>query len=93
LVCPVRSRSVTPLQALNLLNSPFVLERTEALAKRLEQEAGPSAEAQISAAYRLLFGREASAEELAAARKLVEAYGLPALCRGLLNSNEFLILP
>ena len=93
LVCPVRSRSVTPLQALNLLNSPFVLERTEALAKRLAQEAGPSAEAQISAAYRLLFGREASAAELAAARKLVEAYGLPALCRGLLNSNEFLILP
>jgi hypothetical protein len=40
-----------------------------------------------------LFGREASAAELAAAGKLVEAYGLPALCRGLLNSNEFLILP
>lgn len=93
LVCPIRSRSVTPLQALNLLNSPFVLERAESLAKRLQQEAGPEAEAQISAAYRLLFGREVSAEELVAAGKLVDAYGLPALCRGLLNSNEFLILP
>jgi mono/diheme cytochrome c family protein len=93
LVCPVRSRSVTPLQALNLLNSPFVLGRAEALAKRLEQESGPSTEAKISAAYRLLFGREVSAEELAAAGKLVDAHGLQALCRGLLNSNEFLILP
>jgi hypothetical protein len=59
----------------------------------LEQESGPSTEAQISAAYRLLYGREVSAEELAAAGKLVDAHGLQALCRGLLNSNEFLILP
>jgi hypothetical protein len=93
LVCPVRSRSVTPLQALNLLNSPFVLGRAEALAERLKREAGSEVNSQIAAAYPLLFGREGTAEEIRAADKLVTEHGLTALCRGLLNSNEFLILP
>jgi len=92
-VCPVRSRSVTPLQALNLLNSPFVLGRAATLAGRLQAEAGDQAAAQIDAAYRLLFGRSATEPERIAAERLVAQYGLTALCRALLNSNEFLILP
>ncbi len=92
-VCPVRSRSVTPLQALNLLNSPFVLGRAEALARRLEEEQGASVPDQIGRAYQLVYGRAASPAELAAAEKLVGKFGLPALCRALFNSNEFLILP
>ena len=41
-VMPKRSRSTTPLQALNLFNSQFMLQQAELLAKRLEGEAeGP----------------------------------------------------
>jgi hypothetical protein len=34
--------------------------------------------------------REPAAAELAASVKLVEAHGLPSLCRALFNANEFL---
>jgi glucokinase len=59
----------------------------------LQAEAGDQAAAQIDAAYRLLFGRSATEPERIAAERLVAQYGLTALCRALLNSNEFLILP
>ena len=87
---PKRTRSTTPLQALNLLNSPFLLTEAEVFAKRVTQEAGVEAEPQVRQAFRLAFGREADAEETADAVKLVEAHGLPALCRALFNANEFL---
>jgi hypothetical protein len=92
-ICPVRSRSVTPLQALNLLNSPFVLGRAAVLAGRLQAESGEQPAAQIRTAYQLLYGRAVTEPELQAAERLVADYGLVALCRALLNSNEFLILP
>ena len=92
-ICPVRSRSVTPLQALNLLNSPFVLGRAAVLARRLQAESGAQPAAQIRTAYQLLYGRAVTEPELQAAERLVADYGLVALCRALLNSNEFLILP
>ena len=41
LVTPRRSSSTTPLQALNLFNSRFVLDQAERLARRLRAEAGP----------------------------------------------------
>ena len=37
---PLATESVTPLQALALLNNPFVLNQCEQLARRLEQIAG-----------------------------------------------------
>ncbi len=37
-VAPKRSRSTTPLQAFNLLNSMFVMQQAELFAKRLEDE-------------------------------------------------------
>ena len=40
-VCPRRSRSTTPLQALNLLNSSFLVQQSELLAKRVERESRP----------------------------------------------------
>ncbi|HIA18033.1 MAG TPA: DUF1553 domain-containing protein, partial [Planctomycetaceae bacterium] len=39
-VVPKRSRSTTPLQALNLFNSTFVVQQAQILSKRLEREAG-----------------------------------------------------
>lgn len=93
LVMPRRSNSTTPLQALNLFNSRFVLRQSEVFADRLRREAGPDTPAQVTRAWQLAFHRSPSPAEAGAARALVESTGLPALCRALLNSNEFLFIP
>ncbi len=51
-----------PLQRLFFMNSDFVQQQAELLAQKLEGE--PSREARIQKAYRLIFGRAATAEEL-----------------------------
>lgn len=89
-VTPKRTSSTTPLQALNLLNSPFAIQQAGFLAERVMTEAGKQVEAQVRRAFQLAFMREPAAEELVASAKLVEAHGLPALCRALFNTNEFL---
>jgi hypothetical protein len=87
---PRRPVSTTPLQALNLLNSPFVLQQAGTFAKRLEREAGADVAAQVRLAFRLAFAREATDGEGAAAVALVEKHGLAAFCRAMFNANEFL---
>jgi len=91
-VMPRRSRSTTPLQALNLLNSRFMTQQAELLAERLRRATEDPAE-QIDRAFCLLYGREADPSEAAAARQLATDHGLPAVCRAMLNANEFLFLP
>jgi len=86
-VAPRRTVSITPLQALNLLNSPFVVQQAGFFAGRVEKDADP-----VVGAFRLAFQRSPRAEELAAARELVAKHGLPALCRALLNANEFVFV-
>jgi hypothetical protein len=87
---PRRNVSTTALQALNLLNGPFVTQQSEEFAKRVRAEAGDDVERQVARAFRVAFGRDADAEETAAAKQLVEQHGLAALCRALFNANEFL---
>jgi hypothetical protein len=84
-----RNVSTTALQALNLLNAPFILQQSELFAKRLAREA-PDTDARIQLAFRLALARDPDAEELAAARQLIAGHGLPAFCRALFNANEFL---
>jgi hypothetical protein len=86
---PRRTVSITPLQALNLLNSPFLLQQSEIFAKRLQQASADAAE-QLRLAFRLAFGREATESEQRAAANLIRDHGVPALCRALFNANEFL---
>ncbi|MCA9177383.1 MAG: DUF1553 domain-containing protein [Planctomycetales bacterium] len=89
---PKRSRSTTPLQALNLLNSAFVLQQSEHFAKRLAMECD-SDEQRVSRAYALCYGRPAAAEEITAALELVAATNWTQFARALLNSNEFVFIP
>lgn len=91
-VIPVRSRSTTPLQALNLLNSEFLLQQAGILADRLQREAGDDWSAQIETAFRLLFARTPASEETEWARQLIDQHGPVAFCRAMLNANEFLFL-
>ncbi len=54
-----RPVSTTPLQALNLMNSDFVVEQSELIAERARQEAGEDLRAQIRRVFELLLGRTA----------------------------------
>jgi len=88
-----RIESTTPIQALNLFNSVFTLEQSEAFAARVKQEAGTDTAKQITLAYQLALSRKATSEEMREVEELVRENGLAALCRALFNSNEFLFVP
>lgn len=88
-----RRESTTPVQALNLFNSRFTLEQSEAFAARVRKEAGEDIARQIHRAYQLALNRDATAAELRDTEPVVRQHGLATLCRALFNSNEFLFLP
>ena len=92
-VVPKRSRSTTPLQALNLLNSPFVNQQAQLLAERLRREAPQSPPKQVRQAYELCFGRPAADDEAGAALAFIDQQGMAQFCRALLNANEFVFIP
>jgi mono/diheme cytochrome c family protein len=90
---PRRSRSTTAIQALNLFNSPFAVDRAAQFAARVEA-ARPNAPAeQLNHAFELAFGRSATAEEHAVMDEAIKNHGLATISRVLLNSNEFLLIP
>jgi mono/diheme cytochrome c family protein len=88
-IAPARGSSITPLQALNLLNSPFVLQQARLFAGRIENEAGAEPEAQVQRAFLLAFGRPADQSEILAGAAVVREHGLWVLCRALFNAHEF----
>jgi hypothetical protein len=89
-VTPRRNVSTTPLQALNLLNSPFIMEQAEIFAQRLRKDAGPEAGRQIRRAFLLALGRKPSPVEQQAAAELIQNQSLALFCRALFNANEFI---
>ncbi|MEO6036061.1 MAG: DUF1553 domain-containing protein [Verrucomicrobiota bacterium] len=89
-IAPRRNSSTTPLQALNLLNSTFILQQAEIFAKRLEREAGNDAASQTRTAFELVFARKPDRTELAVSEKLIREHGLQTFCRALFNANEFI---
>ena len=90
-IAPRRSRSITPLQALALLNSPFMAQQAGILSARLEREAADPP-ARVDRLFLLVNGRLPDAEEKKGALDLAAEAGLPALCRALLNSSEWLFI-
>jgi hypothetical protein len=97
-----RRQSTTPIQALNLFNSPFTLAEAKAFAARIEadvaarQGAAGGADlvpAWIDRAYELAFSRRPDAAERSLVEPIVREHGLPMLCRVLFNANEFLFIP
>ena len=92
----VRARrpiSTTPLQALNLMNSDFVMEQSQFIASRARKDAGSETRAAVAGCFELILGREPSASELIACEKIAESDSLDIVCRALINSNEFAFLP
>jgi cytochrome c553 len=83
--CERRAVSTTALQALTLLNDDFVAEQAGYFAARVEEAAGADAARRVERAFQIAFARPPDAEE----RKRAAAYPLAALCRILMNANEF----
>ena len=90
LPAPKRISTTSPLQALSLLNSAFIVDQAAALASRIEAQAEGGAATHVRTAWQLAFGRSPNASEAAKAEELVADHGLKSLARALLNSNEFL---
>jgi hypothetical protein len=101
--CTRRATSTIPLQALALLNSEFISARAEALAARIEREAGARSEDRVAQAFLLVLGRAPSeGERLAAGEFLArqpgaypeqqdaEARVWRDFCQSLLASNAYL---
>jgi hypothetical protein len=86
---PRRNTSTTPLQALNLLNDPFVRDQAARFAQRVQRESGKAVRDQVQHAFRLAFGRAPTEREQAASIAMVEGHDLTALCWILFNANEF----
>jgi hypothetical protein len=87
---PVRGTTNTALQALALLNDPFMVRQASHFADRLAKAGDRPA--QVQAAYRLALGRAPTAEETAALTAYAGRHGLPQMCRVLFNTNEFLFV-
>lgn len=85
--CPRRNESVVAPQALSLLNGPLAVECARTFAARLDPKAW--GEDSVRQAFALAFQRAPDAEELEACLRLARSRGLAALCRSLLNANEF----
>jgi len=88
---PVRNASITPLQALSLLNNDFIAVHSKAMATSLEKE-NKEREKQIVGACERVWGRSPLKEERDEMLAYVAKHGLANLCRLLFNSNEFLFV-
>ncbi len=92
MVVPKRSRSTTPLQALNLLNSRFIMQQADLFAKRLQADSETIPE-QITRAWELCFQRPPTDEELADSAVFIKQEGIQQFTRAILNANEFVFIP
>jgi hypothetical protein len=94
--------TTTPMQALLMVNSPFMLKQADGFAERLRKEHPADEPARLDAAYRLAFGRPPNSIEKHRALAFVDkqskrvkiggdrAVAWTDLCHVLLNASEFL---
>ncbi len=90
---PKRTRSITPIQALGLLNSPFVLRQAEFATERIRQELSQTdTECAIRRATQLIWLRDPDPSEMKQLTQLARNHGLEQVFRVLFNSSAFLYL-
>ena len=102
MVVGVRETSNTPDQGLYFLNNDFVLSQSDAIARRIENEASNLSE-RLRLAFLLIYGRKATADELKTVEKFYRDFEVPkrarnrsqslqklsAVCQAILGSAEF----
>jgi hypothetical protein len=89
---PARASSITPLQALALMNDRFMVRQAEHFADRLKRESGEDISAQVKRAYRLALGRSPTEGETELMSGYARKHGSAAMCRLVLNLNEFVFV-
>jgi uncharacterized protein DUF1553 len=87
-----RNETLTPLQALAMLNDRLTVSMSEEFARRVEREAGADVEARVGLAYRIALGREPSDSERAVMKRVIGRQGLAGACRVIFNVNEFVFV-
>lgn len=88
-----RPVSTTPLQALNLMNSEFVIDQSRMIAERARRETEGDSNNAIRRCFELLLGRPPTMNEQTICQELMRNGDLPLVCRAIINSNEFAFLP
>ncbi|QDT97123.1 PSD1 and planctomycete cytochrome C domain-containing protein [Gimesia aquarii] len=91
LLAPTRGFSASPLQSLVLYNNRFVLHQSQKLAERA-RKSQTKLPGQIKQIVLWVWLREPADDELKKMTTLVGKHGLEAVCRLVLNSNEFLFV-
>jgi len=86
-----RNETLTPQQALALLNNKLAVAMAKHFAERVEMLGATDAE-RVSAAVRLALGREPTAKERDALAAYAKEHGLANACRVVLNLNEFVFV-
>ncbi len=86
--CERRSVTTTALQALSMMNGDLVNEESKRLAERIATEAGGDFRARLTLAFETILSREPKPHEIRKFAALKDS--LAAICRVLVNSNEFL---
>ena len=89
---PKRTRSITPLQSLSLLNSPFVNRQVDFFAERVRSEVGSSVEDQINRIFESAYSRQPKPKERERLITLANTHGLEQVCRVIFNTSEFVFL-
>ena len=94
---PNRPGTITPIQALSMMNNAFVEKCAERFADRIAGEVrNDSVQQSIQMAYQLAYGRQPTKEETMLAAAFIQTHGrqvgLKQLCLVLLNTNEFIFV-
>jgi len=88
---PIRTQTLTALQALALWNDLFMVRQSQEFARRLD-ERPDDLRTRIAQAYRIALGRYPLVEERDALSAYAAKHGLAHACRLLCNTNEFLFI-
>jgi hypothetical protein len=86
-----RNESVSPLQALSLLNNALVIAMSKHFAAKLDSGGGDLA-AKVRRGYFEATGRQPTPETHAKLTQYAQRHGLTNLCRVLFNLNEFMFV-
>jgi hypothetical protein len=99
--CGRRNQTITPGQALELLNNDLVFEWAQALAVRVLNDGGMTKEAQVERTFRLAYSRTPDAAEMKTSLDFLDSQTVLTgdrgkafidFCHMILNSNEFLYI-
>lgn len=82
-----RDETTTALQALALMNNPFMAAMAEHFAARLTDHTDP-----VAQAIRIALGRAPTKDERTLLDNYAQTHGWPATCRLIYNLNEFIYL-